>query len=182
MGSRSTQPRRGHQTESQAWDASAPTSRGCPGGGSVKQIPAHVPRGEPERSQAADLQVREVLADAAAIGEHARHRRGDRRRSGIEGELLVDPVHQVDRGRDQRPIRGERGARELGQLRRRGGVRRRIAELRGVGVRRAALVEQLVAHRFPRCAGVGADRQTRWRSPRRRCVPPRASRRTASES
>jgi hypothetical protein len=74
--------------ESQAWDASAPTSRGCPWRRLGQQIPAHIARGEPERPQAADLQVREILTDAAAIGEHSRHRRGNRRRSGIEGELL----------------------------------------------------------------------------------------------
>ena len=46
--------------------------------------------------------MREVLAHAVPLCEHARDRRGDRRRAGIELELVVNPVHQVDRRREER--------------------------------------------------------------------------------
>ncbi len=56
-------PGRGHQIESQACDASAPTNRGCPGGRLGQQISAHIPRSESQRSQ----DLADVVASRAML-------------------------------------------------------------------------------------------------------------------
>src|ERR1700747_2837045 len=105
-----------------------------------KEIAADITRSKTERPQTANLQVREVLADTMSIGEDSYHGRGDRGRSRIEGKPVMDSMHQFDCRAEHRPTGCKRLAGELGQLRRRGDVRRRIAEFcRGV-VRRATLI------------------------------------------
>ena len=89
VGSKSTQPAPGHQAEHQACEASAPTRRGRPGGGMRAQIAAHIARRQAQRPQAGDLQMGEILADAAALFEECLDRRGDLGRLGVETEILV---------------------------------------------------------------------------------------------
>src|ERR1700722_5714499 len=53
VGSKSTQPKPGHQAEHQAWEASAPTRRGRPAGGMVRRYPLTYLAGNPnDRIQA----------------------------------------------------------------------------------------------------------------------------------
>ena len=53
------------------------------------QVAAHVPGRQPQRAQACDLELREVLADAPAVLEDLLQRRRDGRGFRIEFEIFV---------------------------------------------------------------------------------------------
>ncbi len=72
-----------------------------------QQVAADVTGGESQRPQARDLDVREVLADAAISFQHARQRGRDDGRCRVENEAPVDAVHQIDRAFQERPSGGK---------------------------------------------------------------------------
>jgi len=81
------------------------------------EVPADVAGGEAHRTQRTDDQVREVLAHAASVLDHLGERRRHGRESRVEGEVLVDPVDEIEDVLDggtscregRRRVLGERG-------------------------------------------------------------------------
>ena len=71
------------------------------------QVAAHVARRQAHRAQAGDLQMREVLADAAAQAQHLVDRRRDAGRCLVVGEILVDAVGEIRHRVQQRRGRAE---------------------------------------------------------------------------
>ena len=110
------------------------------------EIAAHVARRQAERAQAGDLQVGEVLADAAALPEDLGDRRRDRGRPGRELEVLVQAVREIDQAVDD----GAAGRERRGGV---GGVGRAGRDQRRVDDEIEDLDRQgvdAVAHRLPR--------------------------------
>ena len=132
VGSRSTQPMRGtvdREPGVRRVGADQPRLAGRRIG---QQVAAHVAGGQAERAQARDLHVREVLADAVAIGQHARDRRRDRRRRRIERELAwMRCIRSIAPSSSGRPggNASRANAASSGVDR---DVRRRVGELRGL--------------------------------------------------
>ena len=59
------------------------------------QISAHVSRGAAQRSQTRDLQMREILTDAAPVTKHFFRRSPHVGGFGIEAKILMNPRGQI---------------------------------------------------------------------------------------
>jgi len=124
------------------------------------QIAADIGGGQAEAPQARDHDMREILADAVAIGEGFADRGRDLGRFGIVGEILADAGHQLARRLEDRPLRRKAPAGVAGDLRY---GRRQPAgvEILGRGIRREALRPQCEFGDIlpaPRQGGEGCDR------------------------
>ncbi len=149
VGSKSTQPAPGLHAEHHACDASAPIKPRLSGGRASPQISADVAGGQSQRPQAGDLQMREVLAHAAALFKERLDRRADFGGLGVEPEIMEDAAGEVHHGFEQRTPLGERFDRVLAQLRPRfdpGGIEH---ELVGVRAPRRCSFRQASHARFP---------------------------------
>src|SRR5213075_228897 len=91
---------------------------GPPRRGRGEDIAAHVARGEPDGAQAADHQVREVLAHAALLLEDLPERRRDAGRGAVELEVAVDAPREVAGRLEERAARREALHRVVGELER----------------------------------------------------------------
>ena len=85
----------------------------------VAEIAAHVARREVERSEAGDLEMGEVLADAALVHEHVLDRRRGGRGGRVVDEIPMDPPREVDDPLGPGPPWRKRGACIVRQLRQR---------------------------------------------------------------
>ena len=131
VGSNSTQPVPGTNTLTHACDASAPVEPFFSRRGRSHQIPADVSRGKSQRAQAADLQMREVLADALVRMKNFLDRRIDFRGARQKFEIVMDALGQIQNACKERAPGWEGMAREFGQFRRPGHVRRFKNEFAG---------------------------------------------------
>ena len=59
------------------------------------EITTYVARGQPKRTQTGDLQMREILADAAPLFEERLNRRTDFRGLVIESKIPIDPMRKI---------------------------------------------------------------------------------------
>ncbi len=114
-----------------------------------QEIAADVARWKSERSEAGDLQMREVLTHAAPLRQYSAHRRRDRRRARVEPELVVDAMHQVDGGGKQRPARRERREGKCLEVGCQLDVRRRPAEFSRFVIRLALMKHAAFSNGFP---------------------------------
>src|ERR1035438_4707559 len=80
------------------------------------QIAADVTRREAQRSETPDLEMREILAHAAALFEKGLDRSGDFGGLLVKAEILVDSAREIENRREQRTSRGKRLARIGGQF------------------------------------------------------------------
>ena len=80
------------------------------------QVAAHVTRGQAERTQAGDAEVREILADAAPFFPDFVQGRGDGGRFGIVGEILEDAAGQVAHGGEERSSFAKTFTRVIGKI------------------------------------------------------------------
>jgi hypothetical protein len=72
------------------------------------EIAADVSSREPLRAQAGELEMREILADAAARFEYVCQRAGDCGCGRIKRKILVDPSRQIANGIKDRAARRKR--------------------------------------------------------------------------
>ena len=105
VGSKSIQPLPGTNSDTHAWETSAPARAWLAGRRAREQIAAHVTRRQAARTQARDHQMGKVLAHAALLLEKFHHRRGDVGRRRIEFKLAVNFRHQRCRRFQNRPAR-----------------------------------------------------------------------------
>src|SRR6185369_12515667 len=66
------------------------------------QVAAYIARGQAERPQRRNGEMRKILANTAPLFEHLRERRGDGGRSRIVFEIGKDSSSQVERPNEQR--------------------------------------------------------------------------------
>jgi hypothetical protein len=130
VGSNSTQPMPGTNTLTQACEASAPVRRSSRRRRS-DQITADVTRRKSQRAQAADLQMREILADALVRSKNFLNRRIDFRRAREKFEIVMDAFGQIENAVQIRATWYKGIAGESGQFRGPGHVRRFEDEFAG---------------------------------------------------
>ena len=110
VGSKSIQPPIGVHTEHHARGVGTDQTLLARRRGGL-DVAAHVPPRQPDRPQAADRQMGEVLAHTAARCEHAPQRRRHVREAGVEPERLIDvQAQRANRGDDRAPGVNERAA------------------------------------------------------------------------
>ncbi len=104
-----------------AWVASAPTSRGCPGGGSVRRYPESIGRGQAGGAQAEIMICAKSWQNAPPLVEGGARRRVDQSGIGIEVEPALDPGRQRMGGIEHAPIRAPDRPRTIRRSPRRAG-------------------------------------------------------------
>ena len=123
-----------------------------------QQVTADITRRQADRAQAGDHDVGEVLAHPFALRQRFERRCCDLGAFALVGEVVMDAVHQIQRGREQAGTRRETGAgigREFGLA---GRVRRSKDEFRRGVVYPVGAVAKKFSHQFPRQL---ADRHAR---------------------
>ena len=127
--------------------------------GRCLEVAAHVAGGEPERTQAADRQVGEVLADPLAALEQLGQRGAHRGRARLVGEVGVDARVELGQSLSRAAARSGTTGRGVGGDGRRyydlGRVEQEVAGVKGV---RGRVEAKTVAHRFPGLVDGQGDR------------------------
>src|SRR5262249_45907474 len=81
------------------------------------KITADIARGQAERAQAGDHDVREILTDTLARMKRFRHLGGDGSSVAVVLEILENSMTEIERALKHGPLRRKRGPRVMGKFR-----------------------------------------------------------------